>query len=423
MTAVLSPLPVQKFFDNNGAPLAFGFLYTYAAGTTTPQASYIDSTQTTQNTNPIVLNARGECALWLNPALSYKLLLTDAIGNQIPGWPVDNIQGAIVTGVTSLTVGSPVSGPSLTVNSAALWQAALFTSTAQFTGPNKLTNSNQNVALTQIMIHGRDAEWVTINSGGALDQKVWSNFADSSGNYNYRIENDALSATFTYMQVSRTGNGGVFGSHQPIVTWQIGYGNVTIASTVAGAYQLAVFGGSVAAFSNGLHIGAGTGTLDNALQIVDSTNTHIFLNVRGDGKMAVGPATTANEVSLAVTGQANSTGAVATFGNTASNFITVLDGAGMAVVVQASTGLGAAVFGTSSNHGVLINAHAVTAINIGNAGSIGFFGSAGTVQPTTAVGSATFVVNAGTAVNTLSTFDGYTLPQVVKALRNLGILA
>lgn len=44
-------------------------------------------------------------------------------------------------------------------------------------------------------------------------------------------------------------------------------------------------------------------------------------------------------------------------------------------------------------------------------------------QETTAIGGATFVGNAGTALTDTDTFDGYTLQQVVKALRNLGILA
>lgn len=43
-------------------------------------------------------------------------------------------------------------------------------------------------------------------------------------------------------------------------------------------------------------------------------------------------------------------------------------------------------------------------------------------QETTAVAAATFTANSGTAVNDASTFDGYTLKQIVKALRNLGIL-
>ncbi len=50
-------------------------------------------------------------------------------------------------------------------------------------------------------------------------------------------------------------------------------------------------------------------------------------------------------------------------------------------------------------------------------------------SPVTFVGAATvtgaaaaFVANSGTAVNTASTFDGYTIGQVVKALRNNGQL-
>jgi hypothetical protein len=98
MTAILSPDPVQKFFDANGAPLAFGKLATYAAGTTTPQATYVDSTQTTPNTNPVNLNFRGECNLWLDPTLNYKFVLTDFLGNQI--WTVDNIPSPISLGTS-----------------------------------------------------------------------------------------------------------------------------------------------------------------------------------------------------------------------------------------------------------------------------------------------------------------------------------
>ena len=46
-----------QFFDNNGAPLAGGLIYTYAAGTTTPQTTYTTIAGTTAHTNPIVLDA------------------------------------------------------------------------------------------------------------------------------------------------------------------------------------------------------------------------------------------------------------------------------------------------------------------------------------------------------------------------------
>ncbi len=93
MTTQLAPTPVFKAFDNNGFPLANGMLYSYIAGTSTPQATYTDSTGSTPNTNPVVLNARGEANVWLNPTQGYKLVLTDSLGNQI--WAVDGIIGPV----------------------------------------------------------------------------------------------------------------------------------------------------------------------------------------------------------------------------------------------------------------------------------------------------------------------------------------
>jgi hypothetical protein len=54
---------------------------------------------------------------------------------------------------------------------------------------------------------------------------------------------------------------------------------------------------------------------------------------------------------------------------------------------------------------------------------IGFWNRTPILQPTTAVAAATFVVGVGTAVTDASTFDGYTLGQIARALRNMGILA
>jgi len=45
------------------------------------------------------------------------------------------------------------------------------------------------------------------------------------------------------------------------------------------------------------------------------------------------------------------------------------------------------------------------------------------VQPTTGIAAATFVTNTSGIVNDTATFDGYTIGQVVKALRNIGALA
>lgn len=75
--------------------------------------------------------------------------------------------------------------------------------------------------------------------------------------------------------------------------------------------------------------------------------------------------------------------------------------------------------------GVNIIFDTTTGTKIGTATSqkLSFWNASPIVQPTTAVAEATFVANAGTAVNDASTFDGYTIKQFVKALRNTGLLA
>lgn len=63
-------------------------------------------------------------------------------------------------------------------------------------------------------------------------------------------------------------------------------------------------------------------------------------------------------------------------------------------------------------------------IGQGTSEKFAFWGTTPIIQPTTSVGSATFSSpGAGSAIKTDDTFDGYTLQQVVKALRNTGLLA
>lgn len=86
--AGLSPVPKFHAFDAVGVPLIGGLLYSYAAGTSTPLATYTDYTGNTANANPVVLDARGEANVWLSDDL-YKLVLKDSLGNTI--WTVDHV--------------------------------------------------------------------------------------------------------------------------------------------------------------------------------------------------------------------------------------------------------------------------------------------------------------------------------------------
>jgi hypothetical protein len=90
-----------QLFDDNGRQAAGYEVYTYAAGTTTAAASYSDRLLTVPNTNPIVLDARGEADLYTGVAL--KLVFTIPGGDPTsPIWEVDYVgeqQANYVTGM------------------------------------------------------------------------------------------------------------------------------------------------------------------------------------------------------------------------------------------------------------------------------------------------------------------------------------
>ena len=81
MAVLLSPYGGvgAQFLDNAGNVLTGGKVFTYAAGTTTPQVAYGNSAGTTPLSNPIILNAAGRVPtgeIWLTDGLVYKFVLT-----------------------------------------------------------------------------------------------------------------------------------------------------------------------------------------------------------------------------------------------------------------------------------------------------------------------------------------------------------
>lgn len=80
MASLVQPSKFQ-FFDINGNPLVGGKLYFYVPNTTTPKNTWRDAAQGILNTNPVVLDARGEATIFLNGL--YDIQLTDALDNVI----------------------------------------------------------------------------------------------------------------------------------------------------------------------------------------------------------------------------------------------------------------------------------------------------------------------------------------------------
>lgn len=95
MTVFLSPVggAGAQFLDNSGDPLTGGFLYTYAAGTTTLENTYTSIDGGTPNSNPIVLDAAGrpESEVWLTGGIAYKFVLRDSAAALLGTW--DDIYG------------------------------------------------------------------------------------------------------------------------------------------------------------------------------------------------------------------------------------------------------------------------------------------------------------------------------------------
>ena len=105
MANALCPYLKQQFFSNSGAPLNAGTVWTYQAGTVMPVATYDQNGAT--NTNPIVLDSRGQCDIWIVPNIAYKFLVADANGTPIE--TIDNvIQAQLITLFAGVDTGSSV---------------------------------------------------------------------------------------------------------------------------------------------------------------------------------------------------------------------------------------------------------------------------------------------------------------------------
>lgn len=105
--------PVIRFQDANGKPLVGGKLFSYQAGTTTPLATYVDSTTSAVNTNPTILDSTGSASVFLSNNV-YKLVLQNSAG--VVQWTADNISqigfgsNNVIT-AASVTAGSYAFGP------------------------------------------------------------------------------------------------------------------------------------------------------------------------------------------------------------------------------------------------------------------------------------------------------------------------
>lgn len=140
----LGPVPKAQFFSNT-APLASGYVCTFASGTNTPQATYTDSTGLVQNSNPTVLDAGGYANIWFT-AQSYKVVVRNPGGDSTCGagggqiqYSVDNFLVSPFLSGNNTWTGTQIFSAGVTFNGAAAFNAGgsmsgTFTGSPVFSG-------------------------------------------------------------------------------------------------------------------------------------------------------------------------------------------------------------------------------------------------------------------------------------------------
>jgi hypothetical protein len=164
MAVNLSPIGNGfQFFDNNGAPLNAGKIYTYQAGSSTPLATYTTSSGLTANANPIILGTSGRPPndIWLTEGFFYKFILKDSADVTIQTY--DNLYGII--GAT------PPPATPIPAGGIFLWSGSIGSIPAGYVLCN---GSNGTPDLRDRFIVGAGSTYAVDATGGSADATVVS---------------------------------------------------------------------------------------------------------------------------------------------------------------------------------------------------------------------------------------------------------
>ena len=151
-----------QFFDNNGNVLSGGKVYTYAAGTTTPAATYTNNLGSAANSNPIILDSAGRPPqeIWFPIGTTFKFVIKTSTDTLIGTY--DNIpsindpysEGSLLSNVTGTNTIAATATPTIT---------------AYATGASySFIAANTNTGAVTLSIDGLTAKSVTKAGGNAL---------------------------------------------------------------------------------------------------------------------------------------------------------------------------------------------------------------------------------------------------------------
>jgi hypothetical protein len=178
---------------------------------------------------------------------------------------------------------------------------------------------------------------------------------------------------------------------------------------------------------------------DIGFRVRNSADTANLFSVQGDGNANV-----LSRLSCGFQGMTTTGGSLHVYAGNSADFMTRwfnTVGAGVVSIRTVSNGGQLTISSSTGVAGVTLDGQNSNALTLGAGRHIVFDTGTGTkigtattekfafwnktpiVQPTTAIAAATFITNTSGILNDSATFDGYTIGQMARALRNVGILA
>jgi hypothetical protein len=218
----VTPSPIggfaAQFFDNNGVILSGGKIYTYAAGTTTPQATYTSASGTTPHANPIILDSAGRVPggeIWLTDGLVYKFVIETATGILLGTY--DNITGVnsnfvnytVQEEVITATAGQTVFNLSTINYTPGTNSLSVYIDGVnQYVGDSYLETDSDTVTFTSGVHVGGEVKFTTAvqTTTGAVDASIVSYDPPFAGSVATNVE-AKLAQTVSVMDFGATGDG------------------------------------------------------------------------------------------------------------------------------------------------------------------------------------------------------------------------
>jgi parallel beta-helix repeat protein len=218
----VTPSPIggfaAQFFDNNGVILSGGKIYTYAAGTTTPQATYTSASGVTPHANPIILDSAGRVPggeIWLTDGLVYKFVIETSTGSLLGTY--DNITGVnsnfvnytVQEEVITATAGQTVFNlTTINYTPGTNSLTVYIDGVNQYVGDSYLETDSDTVTFTAGLHVGAEVKFTTAvqSTTGAVDSSIVSYEPPFTNSVATNVENK-LSQTVSVQDFGAVGDG------------------------------------------------------------------------------------------------------------------------------------------------------------------------------------------------------------------------